>query len=214
MQSLACGSPAASAPTPTYPSSTGCASPAPHPGSQSDARSRRRGQPFSAGRDAPKPRRPRSQDGSRDCPPASRPPAGAPIPLPSRRSLRILLVDDSAVHRKIALGILHRVGLQADVAADGREAIACLARATYDLVLMDCEMPVMDGYATTRLIRDPASPVRDHSIPVIALTAHTSEADRCACFAAGMDDFVPKPLTSFAMVVTIKRWSVAGAAAS
>ena len=111
--------------------------------------------------------------------------------LAARRPLRILLVEDNAINQKVALLILERMGYRADVAADGREAIAALAQRDYDLVLMDVEMPVMDGVEATRRIR--SSP-RDVQPRIVGLTANVAPEDRAAYLAAGMDDCLVKPI--------------------
>jgi signal transduction histidine kinase/ActR/RegA family two-component response regulator len=111
--------------------------------------------------------------------------------LAARRPQRILLVEDNAINQKVALLILERMGYRADVAADGREAIAALAQRDYDLVLMDIEMPVMDGVEATRRIR--SSP-RDVQPRIVGLTANVAPEDRAAYLAAGMDDCLVKPI--------------------
>jgi CheY-like chemotaxis protein len=112
--------------------------------------------------------------------------------LAARRPLRILLVEDNAINQKVALLILERMGYRADVAADGREAIAALAQRDYDLVLMDVEMPVMDGVEATRRIR--ARGPRDEQPRIVGLTANVAPEDRAAYLAAGMDDCLVKPI--------------------
>ena len=93
-----------------------------------------------------------------------------------------------------ALRILEKLGYRADAVADGKEALAALETLPYDLVLMDVQMPEMDGFEATGVIRDPRSKVRRHDIPVIAMTAHAMKGDRERCLEAGMDDYVAKPI--------------------
>ncbi|KKL54214.1 hypothetical protein LCGC14_2267670, partial [marine sediment metagenome] len=87
-----------------------------------------------------------------------------------------------------------KLGYHADVVTNGKEAIESLKRLDYDLVLMDCQMPEMDGYEATRTIRDENSTVRNHNIPIIAMTANVMKGDRENCLEAGMNDYVTKPI--------------------
>jgi len=119
-------------------------------------------------------------------------------------TLRILVVDDNAVNLKIATHMLARLGYQADVAGNGLEAIAALERVPYALILMDCHMPEMDGFAATRAIRAREG-VKQHT-PIIALTASALTSERESCLAAGMDDFLSKPMTAEALAATLLRW--------
>jgi CheY-like chemotaxis protein len=94
-----------------------------------------------------------------------------------------------------------------DVAGDGREGLKLLGESDYALVLMDCMMPVLDGYETTAAIRDRTSNVRNHAIPVIALTANAMREDRDKCLAAGMDDYISKPIVVPLLLATLEKWS-------
>ncbi|MDA8137644.1 MAG: response regulator [Desulfobacteraceae bacterium] len=111
-----------------------------------------------------------------------------------RRRMRILLAEDNAINQKFALHLLGRLGFQTDAVLSGKAAIEALATKAYDLVLMDVEMPEMDGFEATAVIRDPVSAVLDHGVPVIAMTARATNEDRKECLAAGMDDYIAKPL--------------------
>ncbi len=122
-----------------------------------------------------------------------------------RRNIRILLAEDNAINRKVALKILEKLGYQVEAVQDGREAIRELETNPYDLVLMDIQMPELDGYEATRLIRSSQSTVQDHNIPIIALTANTMKGDREKCLAAGMDDYVGKPIQPEELVHAIER---------
>jgi CheY-like chemotaxis protein len=118
----------------------------------------------------------------------------------------VLVAEDSAVNQTVALGMLKRLGLRADAVGNGLEAIEALSTIPYDLVLMDVQMPVMDGLEATRRIREEASPVLDRRIPVIAMTANAMQGDREACLQAGMDDYVAKPVKSEALAEALARW--------
>ena len=124
----------------------------------------------------------------------------------ARASARLLVVEDNAVNQKVALLQLRQLGYEAEVAGDGRQALAALAAARYDLVLMDCQMPELDGYDATRAIRAGQVPGLDPSIPVIALTANAMSADREKCLAAGMNDCLIKPVPFAALAAALSRW--------
>ena len=122
-----------------------------------------------------------------------RPPAPAPVETPhsNGRSLRILLAEDNLVNQKVALRMLARLGLQADVVTNGEEAVAAVHNAVYDVILMDVQMPEMDGLEATRRIR--AAETLTYRPFIIAMTAAAMQADQDRCIAAGMDDFISKP---------------------
>ena len=125
----------------------------------------------------------------------------------SERALRVLLVEDNAVNREVALGILENLGYIADVACDGLSAISRLRRNAYAAVLADCNLPEMDGYELTRLIRLGEPHAWDPRVPVIAMTAHALAGDREKCIAAGMDDYVSKPIDPKALESVLDRWT-------
>lgn len=117
--------------------------------------------------------------------------------------VRVLLVEDNAVNQELARELLVRHGIQVEVANDGAEALARLAAEVFDGVLMDCQMPVMDGYTATRRLREDP---RFRDLPVIAMTANAMAGDREKVLAAGMNDHIPKPINVEQMLRTMARW--------
>jgi PAS domain S-box-containing protein len=124
---------------------------------------------------------------------------------PDIRPTRILLAEDNRTNQQVALGILRKLGLHADAVANGAEAVNALETTSYDLVLMDVQMPVMDGLEATQRIRKAENP-RKKAIPIIAMTAHTMQGDREKCLASGMNDFVTKPVSPQALAESLNRW--------
>ena len=118
--------------------------------------------------------------------------------------LTLLLVEDNQVNQMVAGTMLKKMGHTVDVAENGEEALAALAERPYDIVLMDCQMPVMDGYTATRRIRE--NP-RWRELPIIAVTANVMQGDRDDCFTAGMNDYVTKPYNRQELLSVIQRWS-------
>jgi CheY-like chemotaxis protein len=118
--------------------------------------------------------------------------------------LRVLLVDDHEINQELACEILRAAGVLVGVASHGRDAIERLRREEFDLVLMDCQMPVMDGYEATIAIRADASIAR---LPIIAMTANVMSGDRDRALASGMDDHIAKPIDIDAMFATLARWA-------
>ncbi len=137
---------------------------------------------------------------------ATRHTAREALPGFSGRKGRILLAEDNIVNQKVALGILQKLGLSADAVATGREAIESLEALPYDLVLMDVQMPEMDGLEATRQIRNRQSPIPNRNIPIIAMTAHAMQRDRDRCLEAGMNDYVAKPVSRQALTDALQRW--------
>jgi CheY-like chemotaxis protein len=124
-----------------------------------------------------------------------------------KQRVHILLAEDNMVNQKIALRLIEKkLGYHADAVANGREALEYLEKKDYDLVLMDCQMPEMDGYEATRKIRDESSSVRNHKIPIIAMTAKAMKGDREKCLEVGMDDYITKPINRQEFTNVIKRY--------
>jgi CheY-like chemotaxis protein/signal transduction histidine kinase/HPt (histidine-containing phosphotransfer) domain-containing protein len=132
--------------------------------------------------------------------------AGETANLPAPRKARILVAEDNIINQQLALAILGKMGLQADAVANGAEVIKALETIPYDLVLMDVQMPEMDGLEAARRIRNSQSAVRDHRIPIIAMTAKAMLGDREECLAAGMNDYLTKPIHRQALVDSLNRW--------
>ena len=131
-------------------------------------------------------------------------PANEDTPAEALRG-HVLIAEDSAVNREVAVALLGELGVDVTVAHNGREAVQLAATRPFDLVLMDCQMPVLDGYAATREIRllAPGSPRR---LPIVALTANALAGDREACLAAGMDDYLAKPFGPDDLAQVLAKW--------
>jgi PAS domain S-box-containing protein len=122
--------------------------------------------------------------------------------------VRILVAEDNMINQKLALHLLDKFGYPADTALTGKQAVEALEKSFYDLVLMDVQMPEMDGLEAAGVIRDPASAVLNHAVPIIALTAHAMKKDRDRCLDAGMDDILTKPIDPQQLLETIDRYLV------
>lgn len=122
-----------------------------------------------------------------------------------RRKARILLAEDNPINQQVALRILAKIGYRADVAANGLEVLQAFKKIPYDLILMDCQMPEMDGYITTEQIRQIEQQKGGHTL-IIAMTAHALKGDREKCLAAGMDDYIAKPIDIHMLALALDSW--------
>ena len=132
-----------------------------------------------------------------------------PLPvLPARGAdtarRRVLLVEDNGINQRIGAALLARGGYECELASNGAEALGALARGPFDAILMDCQMPVMDGYEATRRIR--AMETGGARVPIIAMTANAMEGDREKCLEAGMDDYLAKPVTGKSLHSKLELW--------
>jgi signal transduction histidine kinase/DNA-binding response OmpR family regulator len=132
-------------------------------------------------------------------------PSRGALPAAAGRPLRILLAEDNAVNRKVAARLLQKQGHSVEVATDGMQALAAFTREAFDLILMDVQMPVMDGYDATLAIRAAEQGTPRH-VPIVALTAHAMKGDRELCLKAGMDDYLGKPIRPRELASVLERW--------
>jgi PAS domain S-box-containing protein len=124
----------------------------------------------------------------------------------SLNRLHVLIVDDNIINQNVALAMLKKQEVRADAVANGLEVIEILQHKSYDMILMDCQMPVMDGYEATRRIRDMEEQRELERTPVIAMTANAQQSDLDYCLECGMDDYIVKPLTQSSFIAMIHKW--------
>lgn len=131
----------------------------------------------------------------------------APVPVNTNPDIRILVAEDNDINQMVVAEMLNVFGYQYDCVENGEDAVAAVQRGIYDLVLMDCQMPVLDGYEATRIIRKQEADKNWDRIPIVALTAHALKGDRDMCFSAGMDDYLTKPLDQGRFLECLSRWA-------
>jgi len=135
------------------------------------------------------------------------------VPCNESEQVRILLVDDNRINQEVALGLLRRIGYQADVANNGISALRLIKERQllqpYQLILMDCQMPEMDGYQTTTLIRKDNDYQASSKVKIIAMTANTMKGDQEKCLAAGMNDYLAKPINPALLAEKVAFWLTA-----
>lgn len=133
-----------------------------------------------------------------------------PAPEPARAApafgARVLVAEDNAVNQRLIAKLLERLGCFPTMAGDGREALDLLAKEEFDLVLMDCQMPTLDGFEAARAIRLSEAATSAARMPIVALTANAMRGDRERCLEAGMDDYLTKPLKRADLERTLARW--------
>jgi CheY-like chemotaxis protein len=128
-------------------------------------------------------------------------------PLPARPGMghgRLLLAEDNAINQKVGVKMVERMGWRVDLATNGLEAVAAVRRTEYDLVLMDCQMPEMDGFDATREIRKLGG--RRAGVPIVAMTASAMQGDRERCLDTGMDDYISKPVAREELERVLERY--------
>ena len=118
------------------------------------------------------------------------------------RTNRILVAEDNPVNQKVVIGMLKKLGFSADIANNGVEVMDALSKSHYELIFMDCQMPVMDGYEATKAIRDSDS----KDIPIVALTANAMPGDEEKCLSVGMDAYIAKPLSIKMIQKTLEKY--------
>jgi two-component system sensor histidine kinase/response regulator len=127
--------------------------------------------------------------------------AGEKAPL----RVRVLVAEDNVVNQKVASRLLEKLGCRVNVVANGHETVEASGRVAYDCIFMDCQMPEMDGYEATAMIRQRDAQIGRHT-PIIAMTANALQSDRERCLKAGMDDYVSKPIQAEVLAKTLQKW--------
>jgi CheY-like chemotaxis protein len=140
--------------------------------------------------------------------PVAPPPLPGPPALPASLGGRVLVAEDNPVNQQVAAAMLESLGVAYSLAGNGLVALERVLHEQFDLVLMDCQMPEMDGFEATRAVRQKESAASSPCIPIIAMTASAMQADRKKCLLAGMNDFIAKPVQSEELAEMLARWLV------
>lgn len=130
--------------------------------------------------------------------------SAAPAAASAQNRGRVLIVEDNPINQRVAVILANKLGFVADVAGDGSEALNMVRNQEYTLILMDCQMPVMDGFEATKAIRALDRPIS--RVPIIAVTANVMEGQRDKCLAAGMNDYLPKPINKDVLRKAVDKW--------
>jgi CheY-like chemotaxis protein len=137
--------------------------------------------------------------------PVAKPSPGAALP-PTPKSIRILLAEDNPTNQMVATAILGKLGFGVDIVENGLQAVEALRHTRYDIVLMDVQMPEMDGLEATRTIRSADGQTLNPAVPIVAMTAHAMQGDREKCLEAGMNDHLPKPIDHVSLGRVLGAW--------
>jgi len=132
--------------------------------------------------------------------------SGGNLSKSQRQSITILVAEDNTINQLVAKSILSKLDFHIEIAENGKQAIDMLRKKSYDLVIMDCQMPVMDGYQATEAIRSSRELISKNSVPIIAMTANAMTGDREKCLSSGMDDYISKPLEPQDLLNMVEKW--------
>jgi len=132
--------------------------------------------------------------------------SGGKLSKSQRQTTTILVAEDNAINQLVAKSILKKLDFQVDIAENGEQAINMLRKRNYDLIIMDCQMPEMDGYQATETIRNSKTILTKNSVPIIAMTANAMIGDREKCLSSGMNDYISKPLEPQNLLNIVEKW--------
>ena len=130
-----------------------------------------------------------------------------PVSTPEKSAAQVLVVEDNLVNQRVSVAMLRRLGFEVDLACNGEEGVSKWEKGDYDAIIMDCQMPVLDGYSATAQIRSrERSEGNGRHMPIIALTAHALPHDRQKCLDSGMDDYLTKPVDCKVLGIVLHKW--------